>query len=442
MFGTLRHNLTSVLLVSIFSSVLFSLPQFDGLRNLSIDVLTRARWSAFGHLHLPSKSRAVVVAIDEETYNREPFMGTPTLTWTREVGRVLTGLIDGGAKVVGFDIIFPNSIEQSLIPFGEETVGARLRGFDRDYLRALAGAARENKLVLGRVQSQERPIVPSDAQRIAVGQQRNIRPLNLYTDPDGVVRRVPLEMNVDGQPTPSMSVELAVRAAGMSADVGRGEVTIGTYRIPTGVPNTLTLNFDGGGDDIPTYSLADLRECLERGNTEYFRRHFADRVVLLGVLLDLEDRSLTSKRFATGVEGSGAERCALPRAPLERRIVRPSIAGVYIHATAVNNLLRQEALKELSSPAQWAINFAMAALASAAALAWSLPTAALTLLGVLVVWLAGATWLFASAVVLPLVPSAAASVLAFSLAIALRFVVPTRTRDCYARVSPSIFRPC
>ena len=428
MFGTLRHTLTSALLVSIFSSVLFSLPQFDGLRNLSIDVLTRVRWSAFGHLHLPSKSRAVVVAIDEETYNREPFMGTPTLTWTREVGRVLTGLIDGGAKVVGFDIIFPNSIEQSLIPFGEETVGARLRGFDRDYLRALAGAARENKLVLGRVQSQERPIVPSDAQRIAVAQQRNIRPLNVFTDPDGVVRRVPLEMNVDGQPTPSMSVELAVRASGMSADVGRGEVTIGTYRIPTGVPNTLTLNFDGGGDDIPTYSLADLRECLERGDTEYFRRHFADCVVLLGVLLDLEDRSLTSKRFATGVEGSGAERCALPRAPLERRIVRPSIAGVYIHATAVNNLLRQDALKELSSPAQWAINFAMAALASAAALAWSLPTAALTLLGVLVVWLAGATWLFASAVVLPLVPSAAASVLAFSLAIALRFVVTDKDK--------------
>ena len=428
MFGTLRYTLTSALLVSFFSSVLFSLPQFDGLRNLSIDVLTRVRWSTFGHLHLPSKSRAVVVAIDEETYNREPFMGTPTLTWTREVGRVLTGLIDGGAKVVGFDIIFPNSIEQSLIPFGEETVGARLRGFDRDYLRALAGAARENKLVLGRVQSQERPIVPSDAQRIAVGQQRNIRPLNVFTDPDGVVRRVPLEMNVDGQPTPSMSVELAVRASGMSADVGRGEVTIGTYRIPTGVPNTLTLNFDGGGDDIPTYSLADLRECLERGDTEYFRRHFADCVVLLGVLLDLEDRSLTSKRFATGVEGSGAERCALPRAPLERRIVRPSIAGVYIHATAVNNLLRQDALKELSSPAQWAINFAMAALASAAALAWSLPTAALTLLGVLVVWLAGATWLFASAVVLPLVPSAAASVLAFSLAIALRFVVTDKDK--------------
>jgi class 3 adenylate cyclase len=128
------------------------------------------------------------------------------------------------------------------------------------------------------------------------------------------------------------------------------------------------------------------------------------------------------------VEGTAGERCALPRAPLERRVVRPSIAGVYIHATAVNNLLRQEALKEFSLPAQWTIKFAMAALASAAALAWSPPTAALALAGLLMLWLAAATWLFASAVVLPLVPSAAASVLALSLAITLRFVVADKDK--------------
>ena len=207
----------------------------------------------------------------------------------------------------------------------------------------------------------------------------------------------------------------------------------GTYRVPTGVPNTLTLNFEGGGDDIPTYSLADLRVCLERGNTEYFRRHFADRVVLLGVLLDLEDRSLTSKRFATGVEGSAGERCALPRPPRPGQIVRPSIAGVYIHATAVNNLLRQEALRELSLPAQWTIKFAVAALASAAAFAWNPATAALVLLGLLVVWLAAATWLFAGALVLPLVSSAAAGVLAFSLAITLRFIVTDKDKRLLRR---------
>src|SRR5262249_48831545 len=81
---------------------------------------------------------------DEETFRTPPFDGTPTVTWTRELAPVLSALIDGGAKVVGFDIVFPTSIEQSAVPFDDagDTLGARLRGFDRDFLRALALGAR------------------------------------------------------------------------------------------------------------------------------------------------------------------------------------------------------------------------------------------------------------------------------------------------------------
>ncbi len=108
------------------------------MRGLSIDLLTALRWRAFGNAHQPAASPAVVVALDEETFRTPPFEGTPSVTWTREIGQVLTAIIDGGAKVVGFDIVFPTSIEQSAVPFGDETLGARVRGFDRDYLRALA----------------------------------------------------------------------------------------------------------------------------------------------------------------------------------------------------------------------------------------------------------------------------------------------------------------
>src|SRR5262249_41684517 len=162
-------------------------------------------------------SHAVVGAVDEETFRRPPFEGSPGVTWTPEIGRVLSAIIDGGAKVVGFDIIFPTSIEQSTVPFGDETLGARLRGFDRDYLRALALAARSGKLVLGQVQHKDNPVLPSPGQRAAVGFGRNIRPLNVYTDPDGVVRRVPLVFRVDGEPVPSMAAELAARATGAPA---------------------------------------------------------------------------------------------------------------------------------------------------------------------------------------------------------------------------------
>ena len=125
------------------------------MRGLSIDVLTALRWRVFGNAHAPAASPAVVVALDEETFRTPPFEGTPSVTWTREIGQVLTAIIDGGAKVVGFDIVFPTSIEQSAVPFGDETLGARVRGFDRDYLRALALGARAGKVVLGQVQHQD-----------------------------------------------------------------------------------------------------------------------------------------------------------------------------------------------------------------------------------------------------------------------------------------------
>src|SRR6202035_6053705 len=135
-------------LIALAAGLVEASPLFDGLRGLSIDLLTMLRWRAFGDRYVPAASHAVVVALDEETFRTPPFAGSPSVVWTPEVGRVLGALIDGGAKVVGFDIVFPTSIEQSTVPFGDETLGARLHGFDRDFLRALALGARAGKVVL------------------------------------------------------------------------------------------------------------------------------------------------------------------------------------------------------------------------------------------------------------------------------------------------------
>src|SRR5205085_8632868 len=106
------------------------------------------------------------------------------------------------------------------------------------------------------------------------------------------------------------------------------------------------LNFAGGADDIPTYSFADLYACAAKNDRQFFQRHFNGKIVLIGTLLDVEDRKITSKRFATAPEGARAERCVLPISVARQSFVRDSIAGVYIHATAVNNLLRGDGLIE------------------------------------------------------------------------------------------------
>ena len=290
-----------------------------------------------------------MIAIDEETYETPPFKGSPTPTWTTEIGRVLTAVLDGGAKVAGFDIVFADSIEQSEMPFGDASLGSRMRGFDRPFLLSLRAGASAGKVVLGEDLRDEGSLGPSAGQRIAVGQQRNIRPLNIYSDPDEVVRRVPLTFPGVGAQVPSMALELASRAQKAEpVFADDGSVTLAGYRIPSAVQNTLTLNFDGGTEDFQTFSLADLRGCVERNDQEFFRRHFADRVVIFGTLLDELDRKQTSKRFATGLERSAAPRCAPAAAPSTvARFGRSSIAGVYIHATAVSNLLFGDALVEL-----------------------------------------------------------------------------------------------
>ena len=333
----------AVAIIALACGGLTALPAFDSLRGLTLDVLTTLRWQAFGPRHDPATSPAVVLAIDEETYATPPFQGSPTITWTREIGRVLQAVVDGGAAVVGFDIVFPSSIEQSAIPFGDDAVGTRLRGFDRDFLRALNAAAGQGKLVLGEVQHRDEPIRPAAGQRFAVGHQRNIRLLNAYSDADDVLRRLALSFVVDGRPMPSMAVELAARALGTEPVFdGAGGMTLGSYHAPGTVPNTMTLNFDGGADDVPTYSLADLHACAAKGDADYFRRQFAGKVVLLGTLLDTEDRRTTSKRWATGLERAAAPRCALPLPQKTGQVPRQTVAGVYVHATAINNLLRRD----------------------------------------------------------------------------------------------------
>jgi class 3 adenylate cyclase/CHASE2 domain-containing sensor protein len=428
MTGIRGWTLIAIVAIALFAGALAASPAFDGLRGLSLDALTALRWRLIGNKHDPSASRAVVVALDRDSYRAPPFKGTPTVTWTREIGRVVTAVIDGGAKVVGFDVVFPTSIEESEISFNGGTVGAQMRGFDRDFLRALAVAARAGKLVLGEVQHGDDLILPASGQRVAVGQQRNIRSLNVYSESDGVVRRTPLMLAVDDRTVPSMSLELASRALGVAPEAAVDQsVSLAGHLIPTAVPNAMTLNFDGGSNDIPTYSFADLRECLERGDVGFFRRNFEGKVVLFGSELGFEDGKLTSKRFATAPGARPAERCALP-AGSAAPAAGNSIDGVYIHATAVNNLLRRDAITELAPLPRWLVITVGSAAATLAAFVLTPAGAALSFLLVALVWTVGATAAFADALSLPLLEPLVAGLIAIVATTSFRLFVTDKDK--------------
>jgi adenylate cyclase len=423
-----RRDLLVAVVVALIAGAVVVLPPLDRLRGLTIDILTGLHGYAFGQTHDPANSPVVVVALDEESYLTPPFAGTPSVVWTGEIGRVLTAVIASGAKVVGFDLVFPISLEQSELPLGDEKLGMRLQGLDREFLRALQAAARDNKVVLGEVQHREQPIEPSPAQRLVVNGQPNIRALNVFNDADDVVRRVPLSFPVGDTRTPSMAVELAARALGQAPQFGGDTgMTLAGYRVPGLVPNAMTLNFAGAGD-IPTYSFADLAACTATNNQAFFHRAFNNRIVLFGTLLDVEDRKVTSKRFAAAPESARAARCVYPAKSPEQALASNTISGVYVHATAVSNLIRQNALTELNGVGA-ALVSALFALLVAGATLWFAPAAAAFIYaGATLGSTAIATAVFDRALVLPLVESALAGLIALIATTGYRIVVADKDK--------------
>jgi CHASE2 domain-containing sensor protein len=301
------RDLAAALVVALAATAALASPPFQVLSGWSIDLSFWLRHVGYGALHRPEESPSVVVAFDEESTRTPPFAGVPQALWTKDVARVLDAVLAGGAKVVGFDVIFQASME-GFIP-----------GFDRDLLRALARGGRAGRVVLGKAQHGLLPIAPYRAQILAVGNQANVRTTNLFRDDDAVIRRIPLLIDSDDLDSgvrrePSMALELAARASGRPPEPTEdGGLALGDYRIPQSPPGNMPVNFSTGIGDVPTYSFADLALCAEGDHGDFFARNFAGKAVLFGAVLDVEDRKLTSKRLATGREGTATgERCAQP----------------------------------------------------------------------------------------------------------------------------------
>lgn len=396
----------------------------DWLRGVSLDGLLLLRETIFG-MARPGESPIAVVAVDEETYRRPPFRGTPKALWTPQIGRVLDAVLDGGASVVGFDLILPTSAE------------AYLPGHDLPLLLALRQGSRENRIVLSRVQHQTRPISPFPGLAIAAGRGRNIRLGNVFTDPDGVVRRVPLWFRLteprEDTLEPGLALEIAARHLGTTP--GRTQAG-GTHL--GGVPvrgsahaKGLLLNFGVGSAVYPVHSLADLHACAEAGRTGFFRESFAGKTVLFGAVLDAEDRLLTSKRFISGPESDRpAPRCVHPIMDelFLRDTRRQRIPGVIVQATAVDNLVRNQGLASPAPVPELAIVIMLSVVCTWVFQRMPVGRSVAGLAALAGAWTVAGAWALTYGVVLPGLTLAAALGVAAGVGVVYRYLVTDRER--------------
>jgi adenylate cyclase len=373
---------------------------------------TMLRWS-------PTASpdpRVVIVDIDERS-----LAAIGQWPWRRDnIARLITRLRDLGAATIALDIIFAEPDRDQDVVRVNETWSAGGVGTPDDLL---AQSLRPGKVVLGYAMTFE-PGAPSAARCLlhplnvaivdavhsaaplkddespaapvfrATGSACNLRPLaeaagrsgflNAAPDADGVLRRAPVLMELDGSLYPSLGVA-AVSAAGSRDAV---------LRIATA--NSTSLTFDGR--EVPLDGKGNLL-LRYRGQKRTFP-YLSAADVIDG---RITPGALTNKIVFVGTTALGTREVVAT--PLDTLFV-----GVEVQATIADNLLRQDFIVR---PASAPIREGLTALVCGALLMfvavrgraqWS-AAAALACLAVL--WIGAVVALSAGVLFSPLYPTLA-----------------------------------
>lgn len=435
---TFRHSAMAVTCAILMTSV-GALPPFQSLDDLDVDLLHGlarvVSWNNRSQLISPT----VVVAIDEATHATMPFAGVPKVMWTPQLAAVQNAILDGGAKVIGWDLILPTTAAAYLAN----------RNYDAALLKSLARANKDRRIVLGAAQLSIKAIEPHKLFLWSAGGYDNLRSLNVPPDSDGVLRRVPTFLRFekrDGSQrfVPSMALELAARMRNLTpVRTPEGGVILGKEPIHGAKEDSILLNFARSARGIPTYSLVDLFHCSQGGDVGFFERHFAGKVVLLGLVLDIEDRKLSSNRLVSDgrpigpVYTCGEERLA----GQAETPPRATTSAVYLHAAAVNNILLDEGLKRLTPFERNIVVFLVATLVSLVAAHIRLSLAVLSLVLAAGLWIALGLMIFWQGKILPMLVPMLVGFLTFFAMIGVRFVLLGREGRFLKRAFGSYVAP-
>jgi class 3 adenylate cyclase/CHASE2 domain-containing sensor protein len=393
-------------IVAILALAIGFLTEYFLTSGMSFDALLTLRHAVLGDRHQPIDSQVVVVNIDEATFGAPGFEGYPIALWGPQFAKVLDALDRAEVKVIGVDLVFTATAET--VP--------ELRGRDRPLREVLQRLGASQRIVLAETDvGGTRIIGPHRTFAMMVGYQKNIRKANVRVGSDGIVRSVPLwQPGSDGTQIPAFALTIAQRAGFDPA------------RLPGNLP-FLPSNYADAAV-APVYSMQSIYQCADLGAVDALKAALAGKVVLLGAEIDVEDRKVTSGRaFLTGGE-SMALPCATTPAASAKGATRKTIPGVFIHAQAVNDLLRGELARLWPG---WTFLLAYAAMASVGAtvaIFLRAQTASLLLAGTLLLWLAGTVGSASLDWFGPLLGGVSAGVAAFLIGLGLRTFVLDRER--------------
>ncbi len=282
---------------------------------------------------LPKNDKIVIVDIDEKSlkkYGQWP--------WSRDlVAKLLYKLSDGGAGVIGLDIVFAEADRSSPHRFAH--LFSKSKQKLQNYDEILAQSLSTTPVVGGYVftfettDEENTPMIPAifveknmkkDTILKPKGVVLNIESLqdSMYSsgffnntpDDGGMIRSVPLLMKYNEVLYPSLVLEMiriysgAQKVEVIGDEAGVSSVNFGDFSVPTDNVGRLSVNFRGKGKYFKYISVADIL------SDNFDKKEIVNKFILVGTsavgLFDLRSIPFDS-----------------------------AIAGVEVHANALDNIL-------------------------------------------------------------------------------------------------------
>ena len=221
---------------------------------------------------IPANDKIVIIGTDEEALDKIKY---PFIFWSPYFADIIKAVAAGGTKSIGLDFL-------QTIALKKKVEGEDLDGIMADALMEAENVIMINLLRWDNTIGGLKAINPLPRYLYA-SDQDNIGFSNLTIDNDGCVRRQTLLLN-DTESNVYAYIGLKVIAKYLNSNIEKkgDHILVGDYTIPVNSYNEMLINFAGPSGTFPIVSFYKVWQLARQGHTDFFKRNFKDKIVLIG----------------------------------------------------------------------------------------------------------------------------------------------------------------
>ena len=221
---------------------------------------------------IPTSDKIVIIGTDEEALDK---IKDPFIFWSPYFADIIKAVAVGGAKSIGLDFL-------QTIALKKKVEGEDLDGIMADALMEAQNVIMINLLRWDNTVGGLKAINPL-SRYLYASEPDNIGFSNLTIDNDGCVRRQTLLLN-DTENNIYANIGLKVIAEYLNSSIEKkgDHILVGDYTIPVNPYNEMLINFAGPSGTFPIISFYKIWQLAHQGHTEFFKRNFRDKIILIG----------------------------------------------------------------------------------------------------------------------------------------------------------------